>query len=314
MLSLAAVRRFVADPRHYQIGALAGLNLYAFAFLDFGARPAPLAAILVASLATQWAAGRIVGAGPFEPRSALISAFGLSMLLRTNSLALAAATAFVSVGSKFAIRVRGKHLFNPTNFGIVLMTSLFDGVWISPGQWGSAAFFGFLVVAAGGLVVTRAARSDITIAFLAFHAAILFGRSWWLNEPLAIPLHRIQNGAILIFAFHMISDPRTTPWSRSGRLLFALLVALGGGFVSFVLYRPNGVLYALVLVSLLTPLIDRLLPGPAHRWMPPPGEPPAPPESAPLERVPPGPSPGLAPVAARVPAVRIPGSGKVFAS
>ena len=64
----------------------------------------------------------------------------------------------------------------------------------------------------------------------------------------------------------MISDPRTTPDSRAGRILFALLVALGAGTVHFVLYRPNGLLLALFFLAPAVPLIDRLLPGRRYAW------------------------------------------------
>ena len=59
----------------------------------------------------------------------------------------------------------------------------------------------------------------------------------------------------------MISDPKTTPDSRAGRILFARLVALGAGLVRFVLYRPNGLLFSLASCAPLVPLLDRLLPG-----------------------------------------------------
>ena len=64
----------------------------------------------------------------------------------------------------------------------------------------------------------------------------------------------------------MISDPRTTPDRRAGRILFAILVALGGAFVQFRLFRTNGLLWSLALFAPLVPLIDRVLPAPLHRW------------------------------------------------
>jgi len=128
------------------------------------------------------------------------------------------------------------------------------------------AFFAFLVACLGGLVVNRAARSDVTYAFLTFYLAVLFGRALWLGQPMAIPLHQVESGAFLIFTFFMISDPRTTPDSRAGRVLFALLVALGAGYVHFVLYRPNGLLLSLFFLSPAVPLIDRLLPGSRYVW------------------------------------------------
>ena len=124
----------------------------------------------------------------FDPRSALITALGLATMLRTPSPGVAALAAAVAITSKFVIRWNGKHLFNPTNFGLVFMILCTRGaVWVSPGQWGDVAFFGFLVICLGGLVVNRAARADVTLAFLAFWLAFLFGRSAWLGEPIAIP-------------------------------------------------------------------------------------------------------------------------------
>ena len=82
---------------------------------------------------------------------------------------------------------------------------------MSPGQWGSVAFFAFLMACLGGVVVNRASRSDVTYAFIVFYCALLFGRSCYLGEPFAIPLHRLQGGALLLFTFFMISDPKTTP-------------------------------------------------------------------------------------------------------
>src|SRR5262249_11559738 len=192
---------------------------------------------------TQFARPRIWRLPAFDPRSALISGLSLCLLLRTNSLLFAIVAAIVTIGSKFVIRFRGKHLFNPTNFGVVAMMLATGMVWVSPGQWGNVAFFGFLMACLGGLVVNRAARSDVTFAFIAFYMALVLGRSLWLGEPLVIPLHRLQSGALLLFTFFMISDPRTTPNSRAGRILFGWLVACGAWYVQFRLFRTNGVLW-----------------------------------------------------------------------
>jgi Na+-transporting NADH:ubiquinone oxidoreductase subunit NqrB len=253
------------DPRLFQIAALAGLLSYGLLRLDLEVQPVRAAIILVAILITQYACTRLWHLPAFDPRSALISGLSLCLLLRTNSTALAIVGAVLAIAGKFLIRVRGKHVFNPTNFALVILL-LTGGVWVSPGQWGSAAFFGFLMACVGGLVVSRAARSDVTIAFLAAYSALVLGRSLWLGEPMAIPIHRLENGALLLFAFFMISDPRTTPDRRAGRVLFAMLVALGAAYVQFRLFRTNGLLWSLAACSPLVPLIDRLLPAAAHRW------------------------------------------------
>jgi Na+-transporting NADH:ubiquinone oxidoreductase subunit NqrB len=263
----------MADPRNYQIGTLFALLLYGAALLDFDLTPARAGLILASTLLTQticdkrlWAPVGLEDSRPVNVKSALISGLSLCLLLRTNRPEFAVLAAVVTISSKFLIRFRGKHVFNPTNGGLVAMLLLTDQVWVSPGQWGAAAILAGFVACLGMIVVNRAARSDVTYAFLTFYAGLLFGRSFYLSEPLAIPFHRLESGALLLFTFFMISDPKTTPDSRSGRIVFAALVALGGWYVQFRLFRTNGLLWSLAVFSLTVPLIDRCLPGRRYQW------------------------------------------------
>jgi len=253
------------DPRLYQIATLAGLLGYGVLALGLDVQPATAAVTLAGALVAQ-GAGAWATRGRFDPRSALISGLSLCLLLRTSSPGLAVVAAVLAVASKFVVRVRGKHVFNPTNIAIVTMLLLTSRVWVSPGQWGNAAVFAFLLAAAGGLVVNRAARADVTWTFLAAHAALALVRALWLGDPLAVPLHRLGNGALVLFAFFMISDPRSTPDSRAGRVLFAILVALGTHVVQFHLFQTNPLLWSLAACSLAVPSIDRLLPGRRYDW------------------------------------------------
>ena len=254
------------DPRLYQIATLGGLLGYGVLWLDLDVEPWTAAIVLATVLATQLVATRATGRGRFDPRSALISGLSLCLLLRTNSPGLAALTAGLAIASKFLVRVGDKHVFNPTNVAIVAILLLTNRVWVSPGQWGSTAVLAFLLASAGGLVVNRAARADVTWAFLAAHAALLVGRALWLGDPLDIPLHRLANGALVLFAFFMISDPRTTPDSRPGRILFAIVVAAGAYVIQYRLFQTNPLLWSLAGCSLAVPLIDRLLPGRRYDW------------------------------------------------
>jgi Na+-transporting NADH:ubiquinone oxidoreductase subunit NqrB len=254
------------DPRYYQIAVLSGLFLYGVTRLRFDISPFQAVLSLGVALAVQAVCTRAWKLPAFDPKSALISGLSLCLLLRANNPAWAAAAAAVAVGSKFVFRWNGKHVWNPTNLGIVALLLMTDEVWVSPAQWGNVAFVAFLIACLGGLVVNRAARSDVTYAFLASWCAVLFGRAMWLGQPWATPIHQLQSGALLIFSFFMISDPKTTPDSRAGRIFFAALVALGAGFVQFVLYRTNGLLWSLAVWSLAVPLIDRILPGARYVW------------------------------------------------
>jgi S1-C subfamily serine protease/Na+-translocating ferredoxin:NAD+ oxidoreductase RnfD subunit len=262
------------DPRLYQIAVLSGLLLFGVTALDFDLTIAQILVTLATAAGTQLACARLLALrGDTGVRSALISGLSLCLLLRTDVLLLAAAAAGIAVGSKFVLRVGGKHLFNPTNGAIVGLLTLATAfpaldlsIWVSPGQWGNTAFFLLLMGCLGTIVVTRAARADVTFAFLTSWAGLLLFRAWALGDPVAIPLHRLQNGALLLFAFFMISDPKTTPDSRWGRVLFGALVALVAYYVQFKLFHTNGLLWSLAACSLLVPLIDWLVPGSRYAW------------------------------------------------
>jgi Na+-transporting NADH:ubiquinone oxidoreductase subunit NqrB len=256
---------FWRDPRLYQIVSLSTLLLYGLFWLHFDIWPWQIIVTLGIAQLTQYVGTRYFNLPSFDPKSPLISALSLCLLLRTNDLAVAALAAFIAIGSKFVIRWKNKHVFNPTNFALVVILVSGFG-WISPGQWGQVAWFGFLIACLGSLVVTRAARADVTLAFLTFYMGLLFIRALWLGDPLAIPLHQIESGALLIFSFFMISDPKTTPDSRTGRIVYALLVALTALYVQFGFFKPNGPLWGLIACSPLVPLLDRLFPGARYDW------------------------------------------------
>ena len=259
----------MTDPRLYQIGTLAALLVYGMGWLEFDITPLRAALILATALATQKVCDRLSGSpAPFAStsRSALISGLSLCLLVRSNVHALACVAAAIAIASKFLITVRGKHVFNPTDGAIVALLLVTKQVWVSPGQWGTAAFFAFLMACAGSLVVTRAARADVSLAFIAVFSALVFARSAYLGEPLALLLHRLESGAFLLFSFFMISDPKTTPDSRAARILFAALVAATAWYVQFRLFRTNGLLWSLAIWSMAVPILDRLLPSARYQW------------------------------------------------
>jgi enediyne biosynthesis protein E5 len=115
-------------------------------------------------------------------------------------------------------------------------------------------------------VLHAARRSDIAVFFLAAHAALLLARALWLGDPLAIPVHQLQSGSLLIFSFFMISDPRTAPDSRLGRFIFALAVALLGHYLAFFMQMRPALYFALIALSPLVLLIDRIFPAERFLW------------------------------------------------
>jgi Na+-transporting NADH:ubiquinone oxidoreductase subunit NqrB len=260
--------RLWSDARHYQIAALSILLAINFTSIDFGAKPLASALALVSAVATQLACSRLFRLPHIDLRSPLITGLSLSLLLRADEPWLHAVAGMIAIGSKFVLRVDGKHIWNPAGFAIVVLLVGTNHVWISTGQWGTGIWFAALVSFFAIMVLHAARRSDVALFFLLSHAALLLVRALWLGDPLAIPLHQLQSGSLLIFAFFMIADPRTTPDSRLGRLLFAFSVALGGHWLAFFMQIRPALYVALIVLSPLILLIDRLLPAERFAWAP----------------------------------------------
>ncbi len=262
MEGLAAFRH---DPRHYQIIVLSSLVLIGVFYYAFQLPWWHVVGVMIGAQATQFIGDRAVGRR-YDPRSPLISALSLTILLRTGSIWLSIAAAILAIGSKCLIRVKGKHIFNPANFGLVIISLLFTGAWISPGQWGAAPIFAIALAGMGGIVTGKAKRWDVSLAFLGFYAALVFGRAIWLGDPFAIPVHQLQSGALLIFTFFMISDPKTTPDARMARIIYAALVALIGFTIQFGFYNSAGIIMALILTAPIVPLFDKFIQGQRYSW------------------------------------------------
>ena len=255
----------IRDPRLYQIATLTFLIVYGSLAVGLGIRWQNAIAIGFAGLLTQCLAARLLHQR-FDPLSPLITCLSLTLLLRTDTSVLAAAAAALAIGSKYMLRVDDRHFFNPANFAIAALLLLSDRAWVSAGQWGTATYFALAILCLGTIVVTKAVRADVTIAFLVAYSAMLVARAQWLGDPLAIPAHHLQSGALLIFAFFMISDPKTTPRSALARVFFAVIVAAGAMSVHFVFYRTNGLIWSLLCCAPLVPILDRLFPADEYKW------------------------------------------------
>ena len=256
------------DPRLYQIAFLATLLTIGVLARDFSLRPEQMLLAFAAGIAAQLMWLRALDIRQAGLLSALVTCFGLSVLVRADSLWVHPLVAALAVSSKFLIRANGKHLFNPANLGVIVALALLPGAWISPGQWGADLAYAVLFVALGSIVTRRARRWDISWTFLAAYLGLIAARVACLGQNWGVWQHQLENGALLLFAFFMISDPMTLPDSGKARVAYAFIVAALAYCWQFVLYRPNGLVWALFLAAPLTPLLDRWLPGTKFRWRP----------------------------------------------
>ncbi len=243
----------MADPRNYQIAVLCLFTVFGRYWLGFDFSLTTAAVIIAVALGAQ----HLLFAT--QHKSALISALSLVLLLRTDTLALAALAAIIAIGSKRWVRLDGRHIFNPSALALVVVTFVFNGAWLAPGQWGPMGLSVLLLAGAGLLVVTSAQRIDIALAFFTGFAAIVLLRGLWLGDPLSIALHQLQNGALIVFSFFMITDPRTTAHTAVLRVVQGFSVALVAAVIQFSFYQHSAPLYALVLLAPLfaTPFFQK---------------------------------------------------------
>jgi Na+-transporting NADH:ubiquinone oxidoreductase subunit NqrB len=254
------------DPRILQIACLGTLLAAGAFFRDFSLHPAQIALTFAAALGTQRLFDRIARKPAPTLLSATITSLSLTLLLRADNLWAMPTAAALAIASKFVLRMRGRHLFNPANFGLGAALLILPGTWISPGQWGNdVALAGWLVVL-GATVAGRARRADISWMFLLFYLGALAARVLWLGQRWAVWTHQLSSGALLLFAFFMISDPMTTPSHPRGRAAHAALVAAIAYAWGFGLFRTNAVLWALFVAAPMVAVWDVLWPASKFDW------------------------------------------------
>jgi Na+-transporting NADH:ubiquinone oxidoreductase subunit NqrB len=198
--------------------------------------------------------------------SALITALGLSLLLRTDHYSTIVVASVAAILSKMLLRVGEKHVFNPANFGIITALLFTSDAWVSPGQWGEEGWYALLFLGAGGLVLKRVGRWDTTIAFLATYIGLEAVRNAWLGWTWDVWGHRLMSGSLLMFALFMVTDPRTIPNSRIGRVIWAMAIALLTFILRNQFFVSTAVFWALFILAPLSIVLDILLPDSRFSW------------------------------------------------
>lgn len=256
----------VRDPRVLQIAFLSSFLVLGVALFGFDIPLWVPPTLLASTCGTQWLCTRLLRQPPAGYLSPVITALGLSLLLRTDALWVPPLAGFLAIGSKFALRHGNKHFFNPTTFGLGVAMLWTSHAWCSPSQWvESGALLAWFAIL-GLAVVQRAFRSDVTIAFLATWVLLKAGRVLYLGQRPEVLLHQLTTGSLILFAFFMISDPKTTPAHRTGRVILAALVAtLAFGF-QHALWWNNALIWSLLICAPLVPLLDRRFPAERYRW------------------------------------------------
>src|SRR5580698_1274384 len=210
--------------------------------LSFGileSYPKTLLAI-VTSIALELALGHIFLHKWLYPASAYISGISVGILVRSPAYWPYALCAAISITSKYVLRVKGRHIWNPSNFGIsVLLFLAADTVASLSIQWGNYLLPMVVIWVLGSVIIARLHRFHITGIYVASFLAFAFLRSWMTHSPWQSEVAPITGPMYQLFIFFMITDPKTTVRTKRGQCIVVFLVAL----LEMVL-RLNQVVYA----------------------------------------------------------------------
>jgi len=255
------------DARHLQIIILASFLAYGLWLLDWSFEAEKFTAVIGVSLLTQWIFVVLTKGDHRSWKSALITGIGLCLLLKTNELWVSVLAAVLSVAVKFALKADGKHFFNPSNFGIVVVIILTGEAWVSPGQWGNGAMTIFMIAATAMLVTIKVKQLGTGLAFIGTLFLMEYIRTvYHLGWGTDVLFHKFANGSLLLFTFFMITDPVSTPRHPKARLVWAAAVAVLTFYLSTWYFMHAAPIYALFAVSPFTPLINKLFPYQAFQW------------------------------------------------
>src|SRR5689334_5414488 len=204
---------------------------------------------IVCALITELVLGRIFFGKWLNLSSAYISGISVGILMRSPAFWPFALCSVLSIMSKYVLRVKGRHLWNPSNFGICVLLFLApETVAALSVQWGNYKWPLLVIWILGSIIIYRAKRIHISAVYVASFFAFAFLRSWITGDPWFAEVAPITGPMYQLFVFFMITDPKTTVKSKKWQCVVVFLVA-----VVEMLLRLNQVvfapLYALFLVG-----------------------------------------------------------------
>ena len=188
--------------------------------------------------------------------SAYISGISVGILLRSPAFWPYALCAVIAITSKYVVRIRNRHIWNPSNFGICVMLFLAaESVTTLSIQWGNNLWAMLIIWSLGSAIIWRLRRFHICATYVACFVAFALLRAWIVGDPWQSEVSPVTGPEYQLFIFFMITDPKTTVRSKAGQCVVAALVAAVelGLRLEQCIYAP---LYALFLVGPIALMVE----------------------------------------------------------
>jgi enediyne biosynthesis protein E5 len=190
--------------------------------------------------------------------SAYISGISVGILVRSPGIywtfALCAA---ISITSKYVLRIKDRHLWNPSNFGISFMLFFAPFAVASLSiQWGNNLYAMMVIWLLGSVIIYRLKRFHITITYVLSFLFFSFIRTYFTGHPFAAEVAPITGAMYQLFIFFMITDPKTTVRSSKGAQIFVAFMVAFAEFLLRLTQNVHAPYYALFIVGPIANLID----------------------------------------------------------
>ncbi len=283
----------VRDPRLHVAAVIVSIHVLGQVALGFAVSVPQILAAIGASFAIEGSWTFVREQRLVWPGSAMLTGSGVALILRVRgveagdhwtvrSWSVFAAVAGLSLATKYLIRYRGQHVFNPSNLGLVACFLVLGSDRVEPldfwwGPFDAWLLLAYVLIVGGGLLISR--RLGTAVLALAFWATLAVGLAvlsapghcitspsslspvcgasyWWLV---------ISSPETLVFMFFMINDPKTVPAGGRNRVIFGMAVA---GLCTLLMAPQTtefatkvGLLGGLTLVSALRPITATTLAG-----------------------------------------------------
>jgi Na+-translocating ferredoxin:NAD+ oxidoreductase RnfD subunit len=242
------------------IGPLLITALVLAAHISFGVLDGweKFAAALIAAMATEAIFHKIVTGEWRNVSSAYISGNSAGILVRSPMIWPFALCAAISIASKYVFRFRGTHIWNPTNFGIVIMLLIAsDSMAVLSIQWGSNMWAMLAIWIVGLAVISKVKLFHVCAVYVLSFIGFAWLRSVYSGELFLAEIAPLTGPMYQLFVLFMITDPKTTVSTKNGRMLVAFLIAMVEMFFRLgeAVYAPFYALFIVGPIALIAEIV-----------------------------------------------------------
>ena len=228
----------------------------------------PWIVALATALATEIILYRLSTGGWVNILSAYISGNSVAILVKPQGTLLWPffVGSLLAILSKYVLRYRGRHLWNPTNFCVCLMLLLAPQVVsILSHQWGNDPVMVAIIWSVGLFVVIRARVWHLTIAYVFLFAALAWVRTLFNHESFGAEIGPVTGPMYQLFMFFMITDPRTVVSGRRKQLVVVTIVALAECAIRMLADRE--IISGTSALAVAPAMFDLFFVGPVALWL-----------------------------------------------